>query len=67
MDQNNIISRLEEFGLDRLHAIKTLRSIEYKYTQYVMNESIEEEANIHPRVPDELYCLNSIIQAIELD
>lgn len=65
MKHNSIKEALNKVGLDKEHVISTLREVEYKYTQYIINESIEEIANVHPKTPDELHCIHSVIKLFE--
>lgn len=65
MKTNEIEKVLDKYGLDKDFVVSTLKDIEYKYVQYTISESIEEQAHVHPNVPEELFCINSIIKVIE--
>lgn len=58
---------LDQYGLDREYAVEILREIEYDYIQIKLSESIEEGANVHPKLPDRLHCLHSIINIIDIE
>lgn len=64
MKPDAFIKLLDRFGLDKDTTVKILREIEYDYIHYSLKESIEEEANIHPKLPDKLHCLHSVIEII---
>lgn len=65
MNTESIETRLNEFCLSKYEAIDMLRKIGYEYVQYKLEESIREEANVNPDLPNILHCIHAIIKLIE--
>lgn len=63
--KENLSSMLDKYGLDRAETVKMLREVEYEYIQYNLSESIEEQAQVHPKLPDKIFYIHSLIKVIE--